>query len=208
MSARMRSHVRSNVIGYLALFVALGGTTYAAATVGPADIEEDAVRTKHILNGQVRTPDLNGNAVTGLNINPNAFVASDIARSGGQYQIPDLAIQNNELDFDSVRSPEIDNGTVMGVDLEEGAVGARELDAPLYRRSAEVAHPGGGGVVGKTVGCDPGDAMISGGARIPTAGFGSAIVASFGLPFFDAWRAQATSSDPATLIVEVYCLPF
>ena len=29
-STRARAHVRANIVGYLALFVALGGTTYAA----------------------------------------------------------------------------------------------------------------------------------------------------------------------------------
>jgi hypothetical protein len=30
MSSRVRDHIRSNVVGYIALFVALGGTTYAS----------------------------------------------------------------------------------------------------------------------------------------------------------------------------------
>jgi hypothetical protein len=38
----------ANVVASLALFVALGGTTYAAATIGAGDIKKDAVRSKHI----------------------------------------------------------------------------------------------------------------------------------------------------------------
>lgn len=43
----------SNVIASIALFTALGGGAYAAATVGPEDIEEGAVRGKHIASNAV-----------------------------------------------------------------------------------------------------------------------------------------------------------
>jgi hypothetical protein len=33
MAGRISEHLRSNLVGYLALFVALSGTAYAAATV-------------------------------------------------------------------------------------------------------------------------------------------------------------------------------
>jgi hypothetical protein len=48
----------ANVVASLALFVALGGTTYAAATIGAGDIKKDAVRSKHIKNGEVKSEDL------------------------------------------------------------------------------------------------------------------------------------------------------
>lgn len=40
MSRRIGQHLRSNVIGYLALFVALGGTAYA--------LDANSVKSKHI----------------------------------------------------------------------------------------------------------------------------------------------------------------
>jgi hypothetical protein len=61
--ARFRGHARHHSVGYVALFVALGGTTYAAATVGPGDIEKDAVRSKHIKAGGVKNPDLAAGSV-------------------------------------------------------------------------------------------------------------------------------------------------
>jgi hypothetical protein len=61
MLARFRSHRPSHgtVVAYLALFVALGGTTYAAATVGAGNIKNNAVRSRHIKDGQVNREDLN-----------------------------------------------------------------------------------------------------------------------------------------------------
>ena len=46
-------------IACTALFVALGGGAYAAATVGPEDIKRSAVRSTHIKNGTVAPADLN-----------------------------------------------------------------------------------------------------------------------------------------------------
>ena len=55
--------LRQQFVGYLALFVALGGTAYAAATIGPGQIKNDAVRSRHIDNGEVKNADLGANSV-------------------------------------------------------------------------------------------------------------------------------------------------
>jgi hypothetical protein len=54
----MSDHLRSNVIGYVALFVALCGTAYAVDKIGPSQIKKNAVRAKHIKDGQVRGPEV------------------------------------------------------------------------------------------------------------------------------------------------------
>ena len=50
MKIRLVSHVRSNVIAYLALFIALGGTSYAAVRLTPG-----SVGTVQLRNGAVTT---------------------------------------------------------------------------------------------------------------------------------------------------------
>jgi hypothetical protein len=44
--------------------VLAGGGAYAASNIGPNDIAENAVRSKHVKEGEVRTPDLDDGAVT------------------------------------------------------------------------------------------------------------------------------------------------
>jgi hypothetical protein len=49
--------LRTNAIGMLALFLALGGTTYAAATLG-----KNTVGSSQVINGSLQTKDLSGKA--------------------------------------------------------------------------------------------------------------------------------------------------
>ena len=58
ISRTVRDHIRSNVYGLLAVFIALGGTAWAASKIGPNDIAKNAVRAKHIKNSQVTAPKL------------------------------------------------------------------------------------------------------------------------------------------------------
>ena len=44
----MLTYLRRHHAGLIALFVALGGTSYAAATVGSQDIQSRAVETRHL----------------------------------------------------------------------------------------------------------------------------------------------------------------
>lgn len=63
--ARRPGH--STVVAYVALFVALAGGAYAATKIGSGDIKRDAVRAKHIKDGQVGEAELaNGVSLQGL----------------------------------------------------------------------------------------------------------------------------------------------
>jgi len=48
----------ANVMASIAVFAVLGGSAYAAAKIGANDIKKNAVRTKHIKNGEVGAADL------------------------------------------------------------------------------------------------------------------------------------------------------
>jgi hypothetical protein len=67
------AHVRTNAVGYLALFVALGGTSYAALSL-PAG----SVGTKQLRNGAVTSRKLAKRAVTAANLDPKS-IAGHIA---------------------------------------------------------------------------------------------------------------------------------
>lgn len=63
----MITHVRRHAIGYLALFVALGGSSYAAVklppnSVGPSQIRSNAITGVEIKNGSIGLADLSSAA--------------------------------------------------------------------------------------------------------------------------------------------------
>lgn len=72
MSGRISGHIRGNVVGYAAVFIALTGT--AAALPG-----KNTVDSGDIKNGQVKTKDVADAAITNPKLAPNAVDASKVA---------------------------------------------------------------------------------------------------------------------------------
>jgi hypothetical protein len=62
----------SNVMATVALFVALGGSSYAAVT-----LSKNSVRSANIKNGQVKTADLASNAVTSGKVKNGSLLSAD-----------------------------------------------------------------------------------------------------------------------------------
>jgi hypothetical protein len=73
MPGRLLNHVRNNFVGYIALFVAIGGTSYAAANL-PAN----SVGTRQLRNHAVANSKLAKHAVAAANLDPKS-IAGHIA---------------------------------------------------------------------------------------------------------------------------------
>ena len=71
------------MISVIALFIALGGSAYAVATIGKGDIKENAVRSKHVKDGQIKPADLNADALDG-----SAVLTSRFHVQGGTFDQP------------------------------------------------------------------------------------------------------------------------
>jgi hypothetical protein len=56
--ARLRSHIRQHIVGYIALFIALGGSSYAAV-----NLPRNSVTSREIARGAVGSSELKTNAV-------------------------------------------------------------------------------------------------------------------------------------------------
>jgi hypothetical protein len=69
----MRRPSHGTVVAYVSLFVALGGTSVAAATIA-----KNAVVSSSIKDGQVKTADLGANAVTSAKVKAGSLLASDL----------------------------------------------------------------------------------------------------------------------------------
>ena len=101
------AHLRQNFVAYLALFVALGtGTAYAANQITSKDIARNAVKAKHIKDGQVRGAELAANAVTGAKLADGSVAGTDVADSS--LTGADLAgnsIGGDQIDESSLQLP-------------------------------------------------------------------------------------------------------
>ena len=71
--SRLRAHLTyANVMATIALFVALGGSSYAAIA-----LTKNSVKSKHIGKGQVKRSDLGRNAVTTAKVKNRSLLAKD-----------------------------------------------------------------------------------------------------------------------------------
>ncbi|MEA2144767.1 MAG: hypothetical protein QOG59_354 [Solirubrobacteraceae bacterium] len=72
LGGRIVHHIRGNAVGYVALFTAMGGTSYAAVTLAPG-----SVKTNALANGAVTHAKLARNSVGSANVRNHSLVASD-----------------------------------------------------------------------------------------------------------------------------------
>jgi hypothetical protein len=129
---RIRSHLSfANVISMIALFVALGGASYAAVnlpknSVGPKQIKKRAVRGKHINKNAVSRSKIQGNAVNGGKVANGSLSGADLADgSVGTADLGDGSVDGAKLGDNSVSSGKITDGSVALADLAEPATGPR-----------------------------------------------------------------------------------
>jgi hypothetical protein len=113
----------ANTTSLLALFVALGGTSYAATTlaansVGSRQIRTNAVGTSEIAYSGVRMQDIRAGAVGKSEIGTGAV---------GQNEIRNDAVGPGELRKDSVGADEIQASAVGTSELQDGGVDLADL---------------------------------------------------------------------------------
>jgi hypothetical protein len=77
MKPRIRTHIRNNLVGYTALFVALSGSS-AWAVNGPL-AAKNTVRSAAIVDGQIKRADLAANAVTSAKVANGTLRQADFA---------------------------------------------------------------------------------------------------------------------------------
>jgi len=71
----------ANVISTLALFVALGGTTYAVSNIGSRDIRNNSVRSVDLRNNDVRGRDVRRRSLSGSDVGENRLGGGAIKES-------------------------------------------------------------------------------------------------------------------------------
>jgi hypothetical protein len=177
--ARIRNHIRSNVVGYVAvLLFAMSGT--ATALTGSNTVFSD-----DIVNGEVKTPDLATNAVTTGKIRNGHVVNDDLAANavtGGKVE--DGTLGGSDVIDASLSGGDLAGNTVTGDDIAESTLG--QVPSALL---------GGFGRTGAEGTCDPESATFITCAATPVldvpAGARALILARVGA------STEGTTSDIA-----------
>lgn len=115
-------HVRSNVVAYLALLVAMSGTSYAAV---------------QIANGSVTTRKLANNAVVSAKVRNEGIKSIDVRNN---------AIGSGDLRDNAVNSSDLQDGSVSSVDVKDRSLMRRDLATAAVPGKADVfvSQPGAG----------------------------------------------------------------
>jgi hypothetical protein len=84
---KLTTHLRSNVIGYVALFFAMSAGAYAAG------LAPNSVKSKHIKDGHVQNADIGVDAVAGAHVANSSLGGADLApNSVGGQQIDESSL--------------------------------------------------------------------------------------------------------------------
>jgi hypothetical protein len=76
----LRAHLTyANVVATLALFIAIGGSSYAALRIGSRQLVNNSVRSQDLRNNDVRSKDVRNSTLTGRDVKADALGGSDIA---------------------------------------------------------------------------------------------------------------------------------
>jgi hypothetical protein len=148
MSKAIREHIRSNVVGYVAIFMfATGGTAYGlngTNTVDSGDIINNEVRSPDVrddtlANGGLGAADLGPDSVGSSEVAPDSLDAADLnAASVGASEVSDESLGAGELAPDSVGNSEVATGAIGSGEVAADSVAAADL-APDSVGNSELA---------------------------------------------------------------------
>ena len=179
----------SNVMSTIAVFIALGGASYAAVT-----LPKNSIGTKQIKNGQIKHADLGKNAVTSINVKDGSLLSTDF-KPGQLPQGP-----KGDKGDTGLQGPAGTNGT-------NGANGATNV---VVRQGALISVADNtNGIV--TASCHAGERATGGGSSI-SGSTGWSVIESFPTPGTDGatptgWRVDAHNATGSAnnLVAIVVC---
>lgn len=115
----MFAHIRGNAVAYLALFVALGGTSaYAIDTVGSTDIIDNEVRT-----ADVRDDTLAGGGLNAKDLKAGSVTSSEVLNESlTNADIKNFTLGNGDFLTGSVDSRVVTENSLTGDDIDESTL--------------------------------------------------------------------------------------
>ncbi len=134
MLANLGSHLRSNVVAYLALVVALGGgTAYAADTIGSDDVIDESLLSEDVKNGTLTKAKVASSTLNGTTVLDGSLSFHDLAPG---------TIVNSRLADGAVNSAKVANESLAAADVDEDTLLNANIVARPRQIGAAVASTG------------------------------------------------------------------
>jgi hypothetical protein len=132
VSERIGRHLRSNVVGYLALFVALTGTAVAIPghhNVKSKNLATGAVKSKAIAKDAVKASKIRDAAVTNPAVAAGAISSTKLAAGAVvSNTLGDASVTSAKLADDAVIRQKIAQGSINGGKLANGSVDSSKVN--------------------------------------------------------------------------------
>ena len=125
MLTRVLRYLRSQVLGLIAIFIALGGTGYAAMSIPKHSIGQRALK-----NASVGTKQLRKHSVTNTRLAKSSVGTAQLRKGSVQgTQLKDGSVTSTKLAAGSVGTSQLAAGSVGSGQLAAGSVGSAQLAA-------------------------------------------------------------------------------
>lgn len=203
----------ANVVGTLALFVALGGSSYAAVSIKGSDVRNGSLTGTDIKNGSIKSRDVDNGSLTGSDLKNGSVTGSDI--DDGSLAAADFGAGQLPAGPAGPQGP----AGPAGPAGPEGPAGATNVVDRRTNVNFAPANPPDPNLQRGVASCEDGEVAVGGGASFPNILSGFVLVISGeplesdGTPPEDgdaatAWRAtgvNSSDSQGATMQVHVLC---
>jgi hypothetical protein len=137
-SSRSIKYIKSGIVGFIALFMALSGTAYAQNTVRSEDIVNGEVKSVDVQNNGLGGIDVTNNSLTGLDVADNSLTGLDVNNNSltgldvSNNSLTGLDVSNNSLtgldvSDNSLTGADISNNSLTGADIAENTLSVRDM---------------------------------------------------------------------------------
>jgi hypothetical protein len=206
------TYLRRHHAGLLALFITLGGTSYAVATgsIDSREIRNNTIRTQDVRNhtlvgrdirdGAVGSQDVRDGRLGGVDVANGSLSGADVANGSlAGAEIRDGSLGDRDLGSNSVSGDEIRSNAVDSDEVRNGSLRAEDLVPGLLDTNAVARFDSfpvpGGGTASDNVACASGERALGGGVSFADANAGDRV--TFSAPR-DGSSAPASQGAAAT----------